>query len=334
MKLIRRLTDNYKKNPESNIGKLFAIVDLEIGEIKHALKTIESYRLIDNARGTSLDNIGKNLNQPRQALDDVLYRKLLKVKVQANRSGGQIEILNHILEFLLEDYFISVKETWDDPLYANEPAALEIRYFNFFGKIKDEYQGLEDDPWFLDGINRLDGDRLLNGGLTFVYSDFEDRIMEALAQTKAMANFIKTGGVKLWWCEPMEVANVINIGLSTRSTIKSSVDNQIAVIKTTNGLLESSVVNNPQFILDGLFKLNGELKLDGMRPFIKNGLPPIGKNVNKSFVKNNIRFGSTTSDIIKSKTINQPQFILDGLVETDGSFVLDGVREFIIHTTN
>ncbi|MEL7659623.1 hypothetical protein [Acetobacterium wieringae] len=268
MKLAKRLTSNYKRDPTSNIGRLMAVIELEMQEIRDTLKTIELYRLIDNATGVTLDNIGKNVLQERGAMDDVRYRMFLKVKIRANRSGGQIDTINEIMDALLDDHFLGVREVWGDPSYGNEPAALEARYINYFDKIKSQYQNLEDDPWYLDGKYKLDGSRKLDGGFTFSYEDYEDKILEAMSQVKQMANFIKTGGVKVWWCEPQTVNNPIGITHSTSLVIKSTVKNIIESELSTVNVIKSEVINTPDFVLDGTVALDGSLLLNGERPLI------------------------------------------------------------------
>ncbi|MBK5244282.1 MAG: hypothetical protein JJE18_04525 [Eubacteriaceae bacterium] len=215
MKLIKRLTDNYKKLPSSNIGKLFTVIDLEIENLKDTLKTVELYRKIDNAIGVTLDNMGKNVGQERGALDDVSYRLLLKVKVRANISGGQTETLNEISTVLLGDNFIQAREVWNDVSYGNEPAAVELRYINFFNQIKDQYQNIEEDMTYLDGTYALDGAIALDGGLTFFYSDYEQKIIDAMIQARQMINYVKAGGVAAHWCEPIAITTGIltDVGL-------------------------------------------------------------------------------------------------------------------------
>ncbi len=205
MKLAKRLTSNYKRDPTSNIGKLLSIIDLEIDELKKAIETVELYRKIDNATGVTLDNIGKNVLQERGAMDDVTYRLYLKVKVRANLSGGQIETLNDVLSVLLGDNFLSVREVWNNPTYGNEPAAVEVRYVNFFQDIRDQYKGLIDDPWYFDGTFKFDGTRKFDGGFKFIYSDAEEKILNAMNETKKMMQFIKAGGVQVHWCEPITI---------------------------------------------------------------------------------------------------------------------------------
>lgn len=268
MKLINRLTGNYKRGPTSNIGKLLSVVDLEVKELKDAIAAVETARKIDDATGATLDNIGKNVLQERGSADDVLYRKLLKVKIRANRSNGEIDTLNDVLDVLLEDHYLGIREVWNDASYGNEPAAMEARYVNFFGKIRNEYQNLEDDPWYLDGKYKLDGTRKLDGGLTFRYSDYEQKILEAMTFTKNMVNYVKTGGVKVWWCEPLEVTNPIGVAHSTQMVIKSAVANSIESVLSTANAIKSEVTNTPDFILDGTVVLDGSLILNGQRPLI------------------------------------------------------------------
>lgn len=205
MKLAKRLTSNYKRDPTSNIGKLLSIIDNEIASIKETLEKIELYRRIDNATGITLDNIGKNVLQERGAMDDVTYRMYLKVKIRANLSGGQIETLNDILSFLLGDNFLSIREVWNDATYGNEPGAVEVRYVNFFQDIRDQYKGLIDDQIFFNGRLKFDGSRKFDGGYKFVYSDTEQRIIDAMTETKKMMRYIKAGGVAVHWCEPIMI---------------------------------------------------------------------------------------------------------------------------------
>lgn len=272
MKLIKRLTDNYKKNPESNIGKLLSIVDYEIDNMKLAFNTIELYRSIDNATGITLDNIGKNVLQERGVMDDVLYRLLLKTKVRANLSGGQIETLNDVLNVLLGVNFLSIREVWNDPTYGNEPAALEIRYINFFDKIRAQYSNAEDDPWYLNGNYDLSGVRLLDGGLTFIYSDYEPKILEAMAQTKKMVNFVKAGGVKAYWVEPLLVENAINITHDTNLKTNKNLVNTINITQDVNisKLTASNIENNPAVLFEDTYFFNSDLTMSGVRPIIRH----------------------------------------------------------------
>lgn len=270
MKLAKRLTSNYKRDPTSNIGRLMAVIELETQEIRDTIKTIELYRLIDNATGVTLDNIGKNVLQERGAMDDVRYRMFLKVKIRANRSGGQIDTINEIMDALLDDHFLGVREVWGDPSYGNEPAALEARYINYFDKIKSQYQNLEDDPWYLDGKYKLDGSRKLDGGFTFSYEDYEDKILEAMTQVKQMANFIKTGGVKVWWCEPVSITSRNGIINTVMTDMEIKIETAVEINHTNTIKIEQAVENIPTFLLDGINRLDGTHYLDGNRDIVEH----------------------------------------------------------------
>jgi len=202
MNLITRLTDNYNKSMTGNIGKLFTVIDLEFEKIKNTLETIELYRKIDNAVGVTLDNIGKNVGQQRGALDDIVYKIILKTKIKSNISGGQIETLNEILNVILGDKFLGAHEVWNDIIYSKEPAAIEMQYINYFNDIRSQYINNVNTMTYLDGTYSLDGTIPLDGGLTFVYSDYEYKINDAMIQNRQIINFIKAGGVKAYWCEP------------------------------------------------------------------------------------------------------------------------------------
>lgn len=123
--MLDRLTDNYKKDPGSNIGKLFSIVAGELEEIKGALNKTEDYRDIDQAIGEVLDRIGVNLQQPRGAATDEVYRILIKSSVARNLSTGDINTLIRILSVTLNTTAegIAVQELYNDPA---EPEAASV----------------------------------------------------------------------------------------------------------------------------------------------------------------------------------------------------------------
>lgn len=216
MKLVKRLTSNYRRDPTSNIGKLLSVIDLEIASIKAVFEKIELYRRIDNATGVTLDNIGKNVLQERGAMDDVTYRLYLKTKIRANLSGGQIETLNDVLSVLLGDNFLFIREVWNDPTYGNEPAAIEIQYVNFFQDIRNQYKDLVDDRIYFNARLKFDGSRKFDGGYKFIYSEHEQEIINAMAETKKMMKLIKAGGVAVHWCEPISVITgvITTVGLA------------------------------------------------------------------------------------------------------------------------
>lgn len=129
-KLIERLTDNYSKDLESNVGKLFIIVGDELEELEELFSKIYDSRDIDKAEGRSLDRVGNNVQQLRWDTDDEFYRQLIKTKIIANLSIGDIETINEVANVLLGEGYKGVEETWNKSRYDFEPAGLEITITN------------------------------------------------------------------------------------------------------------------------------------------------------------------------------------------------------------
>lgn len=269
MKLINRFTSNYNKSHTGNLGKLMSIIDREFNELKTVMDKINRYRSIDNATGQTLDNIGQNVGQARGGMDDLLYRVYLKMRIRANLSGGEIETLNTVLTAVMGDYFLGLKEVWNDESWDNEPAAIEITYKNLFDKIRAEYEFHENDPWFLNGDYLLDGSRLLDGGITFGYVDFKDRIFEAMVQVKSVVNDVKTAGVRVWWREPLEFEHDMSMTSETYLTFVFNT-NENNMEMTSDGVmtLKATTDHLPNFLLDGVVTLDGSFLLNGERTII------------------------------------------------------------------
>jgi hypothetical protein len=124
---LSKLTDNYKKDPNSSIGKLISIVDDEIEELKSTFQKIEDWRNINNAEGTTLDLAGENVGQPRGKATDEIYRVMIRGKEALNLSDGTInkiiEVLSATLDCDPSDISVfSMKEIGED-----EPAALVVK---------------------------------------------------------------------------------------------------------------------------------------------------------------------------------------------------------------
>lgn len=89
--MLARLTGAYNKQPDSVIGRLFQIYALAVGDVEESLRTTALWRDINNARGTTLDRIGRNFGVSRGGANDELYRILIQVKVIAQLSGGDVD---------------------------------------------------------------------------------------------------------------------------------------------------------------------------------------------------------------------------------------------------
>lgn len=127
--MLNKLTDNYNKSPFGLIGKLFRVVADELEGIKITLETIERYRDIDQAEGYTLDRIGRNVLQARDQMSDDEFRQMIKTKIRANLSPGDIETIVELASVFVGEHFAGVQEMWmvtDHPA-AGEDAAVLIR---------------------------------------------------------------------------------------------------------------------------------------------------------------------------------------------------------------
>ncbi|MCM3143031.1 hypothetical protein [Brevibacillus sp. MER 51] len=124
---LQKLMDVFEKNPTSILGKLFSILSEQIRQVEETHDRIRAWRDIDEAQGTTLDNIGTIVNQPRGVATDEVYRILLKSKIARNLSTGDINTIIRILALALstDPSKIEIKETWNDPVDP-EPAGISI----------------------------------------------------------------------------------------------------------------------------------------------------------------------------------------------------------------
>ena len=122
-KMLRRITDNYSKDPDSNVGKLLNIAATEIEDLEETANKIRLWRDIDEAEGETLDRIGYNVQQWRGQANDDIYRILIKSKVARNRSDGSVNTIIEVLAITLdtEEENIVVQELWE-----TEPAAIQV----------------------------------------------------------------------------------------------------------------------------------------------------------------------------------------------------------------
>lgn len=123
-KFVDRLTDAYKKNPESNVSKLARIATMHIQENADVLRTVEAWRDIDQATGRVLEDIGADVQQNRGLAPDEVYRVLIKSKIMRNLSDGSIDTIIEFLSFILQcpRSEIRLREMWGE----GKPATLNI----------------------------------------------------------------------------------------------------------------------------------------------------------------------------------------------------------------
>jgi hypothetical protein len=123
---ISKITDRYIKDPSSNIGKLITIVSNEVDSLSDTLNTVEQWRDLNNAKGTTLDLIGADFSQTRGQTSDVIYRTLIIAKIVQNQSDGTYDKMIDAIALTLgcEKKDVSIRslvETGD-----GEPAAISI----------------------------------------------------------------------------------------------------------------------------------------------------------------------------------------------------------------
>lgn len=125
--LIKKLTDVFTKNPNSNMGKLLTIFAEQLHEVEETLDTIESWRDIDKAKGTSLDLIGGNVVQKRGAASDEVYRIMIKSKIARNLSKGDVNTIIRVIALAVGANYseIEIRQKFNDPS-ESEPAALSL----------------------------------------------------------------------------------------------------------------------------------------------------------------------------------------------------------------
>lgn len=266
---LKRLTSRYLKAPYSNMGKLFSIVSIQIEDVRRTLEKIEQSRDVDQAIGASLDRIGRNVGQARGNSPDIDYRKWIKTKIIANRSRGDIETINEVLDVLMGAAYLGVQEAWSYTEYHHEPAALVIREKDLADYIEKEYEEYFDVPLYLNGEFTLSGVKQLNGG--FVYDAVETlpQRIESMRMMKEIAKRIISGGVRVYWETPVSVVSGITLTHDVRPGGAVSPEN-INKIDHQASMLE--IVHISGFSkanqLDGFYRLHGEAFLDGEKDFL------------------------------------------------------------------
>lgn len=118
------LPERYRK---PTTKQLYYVIFKGFNDIQDAITSIQDSRNIDKAEGKTLDLIGANVGQFRTDEDDELYRLLIKIKIIANLSNGDIPTINKIMMALFGDKFLGVQEVWTLGSYRREPAAIKLR---------------------------------------------------------------------------------------------------------------------------------------------------------------------------------------------------------------
>ncbi|MGG1443519.1 hypothetical protein ABE354_16020 [Brevibacillus laterosporus] len=125
---VARLTDNYTKDPDSNMGKIIRLFQEQIQQLDQSFSVIADNRDENQAAGKWLDTIGKEVGQPRGKAADEVYRMLIKSKRAKNRSHGEINTIIQVLADALQVPVSDVKvvELFNSDL-LKEPAAFLVK---------------------------------------------------------------------------------------------------------------------------------------------------------------------------------------------------------------
>lgn len=118
-----RLPERFRKPTNE---KLYEVLYNGFNGIDETLDSIKASRNIDNAYGKTLDLMGQNVGQLRIDEDDDLFRLLVKTRIIANLSIGDIPTMNEVLSVLVKDVFLGLQEVWLDDGWDNEPAAIKL----------------------------------------------------------------------------------------------------------------------------------------------------------------------------------------------------------------
>lgn len=119
-----RLPERFRKPKNKDL--YYVLYTHSYDEFYETLDSVEASRNIDKAKGKSLDHLGANVGQFRIDEDDELYRLLIKTRIIANLSIGDIPTINEVMSVLVKEIYLGLEEVWslDDDL--NEPAAIKL----------------------------------------------------------------------------------------------------------------------------------------------------------------------------------------------------------------
>lgn len=247
--LRNRLVSYYNTHPDSNISKLLSILADEITEIRSNLEDTDDYRNLNEVLGETLDYIGSNVQQPRRGWNDEQYRKYIKTRIASNLSGGEIETFNEVLNVLLENNYLGVEETWNNPQFDNEIAAVAVRYIHDIFEGGMEYKP----PLTFDGEANFDGEYLFTGRKP---GDYANTIF---SNSLEAAERIKAGGVRLYWIAFQDFI----IDSESELTFDWNIDQSVSIRTHQGQLLNGDSDLDGEYDLDSQFSnMTGQIVAD------------------------------------------------------------------------
>lgn len=118
-KMLDMLTSSYNRSdkyrlqegkpPETNIGKLMCLAGWGFDIIKEHSEKVMLWDDIDTAKGKALDRYGKNYGVLRGGASDEIYRVMIKVKLIAMLSAGDMDTLIQAAAVLFDVDMQSIK---------------------------------------------------------------------------------------------------------------------------------------------------------------------------------------------------------------------------------
>jgi len=80
--------------PENNIRKVLRILIAPYQDLENVFQQMLMSRVIDDAIGVQLDMLGRIVGQQREGFDDEDYRRMLRARIAANKTGA----IEHVLK--------------------------------------------------------------------------------------------------------------------------------------------------------------------------------------------------------------------------------------------
>jgi len=243
-----------------NIKKLFSVISGEFDDIEETLNQMALWRDIDEAEGAQLDKLGSEIaGEYRNGLDDYRYRRMIKVRIAANLSKGDMPTINTVLRGVLGDRFLGAYEAWSYEKHDFEPAALVVAYeYNIEDPSDHEFI---EAAVKLDGTWNLDGSETLSAYPEFAYPD--DRFFHP----RNITDSIVVGGVRVYFLSPIKADSQVNISHQTKVKTGVSVDSKPLANMKHDTKIKTSMKAHTGVVqyLDGSITLNGAQKLDGVK---------------------------------------------------------------------
>lgn len=135
--MVDRLTDNYNKKMDHGILKLIKLMAEQSNNNELSYELMRKSRDVDLAIGPALDVIGSNVGLSRGSMNDEQYKRMIKIKIIANLSIGDIPTLNKVYKAYLGEHFKGIKEGWN--YLFHEVASLVLRISgDYKGKVDKE----------------------------------------------------------------------------------------------------------------------------------------------------------------------------------------------------